>query len=191
MGAVAFDACGGAVNRVHPQATAYVHRDALFLAQYSTNWGTGASAAAVSRQQAWLDSVHAAMRPYVSGQAYQNYIDPALPGWRPASPAPTTRGWPASRRPTTQIRCSASRRGSRQLGNRSGQGQCRTKALITNRAGPVRLMSQKCRRNRYRIQAHLPLPQADQEPAIRRSPRRRGRPPATLIRPVLHTPHPC
>ena len=84
VGAVAFDACGGAVNRVHPQATAYVHRDALFLAQYSTNWGTGASAAAVSRQQAWLDSVHAAMRPYVSGQAYQNYIDPALPGWQQA-----------------------------------------------------------------------------------------------------------
>jgi hypothetical protein len=45
--------------------------------------------------------------------------------------------------------------------------------------------------NRYQIQAHLPLPEAaSQEPAIRRSPRRRGRPPATLIGPVLHTPAP-
>jgi hypothetical protein len=47
------------------------------------------------------------------------------------------------------------------------------------------------RRNRYQIQAHLPLPEAaSQEPAI-------GEVlavlagAATLIGPVLHTPHPC
>ncbi len=53
-GGVAFDSLGGAVNRVSPGATAFVHRDGLFLAQYTTDWPSGAPAAAVSRQQAWL-----------------------------------------------------------------------------------------------------------------------------------------
>ena len=89
LGAVAFDAFGGAINRVSPAATAFVHRDALFLAQYSTGWtddrpGAGARTAAVGRQQDWLASLHAAMRPYASGQAYQNYADPDLADWQRA-----------------------------------------------------------------------------------------------------------
>ncbi len=96
-GSVAFDACGGAINRVGPATTAFVHRDALFLAQYSTSWtppGTapagasggpaGASTPAVARQRAWLASFHSAMRPYASGQAYQNYADPDLADWQRA-----------------------------------------------------------------------------------------------------------
>lgn len=99
-GGVAFDACGGAINRVSPDATAFVHRDALFLAQYTTTWtaqrsgGTpepggpggaaGARSAAVRRQRAWLQSFHAAMRPYASGEAYQNYADPDLADWQRA-----------------------------------------------------------------------------------------------------------
>src|SRR6266567_2497462 len=102
-GAIAFDACGGAINRVHPAATAFVHRDALFLIQYTTTWAAGsrgggaaggaaASGAAAgsvvnsgaARQRDWQHALHASMRPYVSGQAYQNYIDPELAGWRQA-----------------------------------------------------------------------------------------------------------
>lgn len=90
-GGVAFDAFGGAINRVGPQETAFVHRDALFLAQYSTTWtppaGTndaGAGSAPVANQRAWLASFHAAMRPYASGQAYQNYADPDLADWQRA-----------------------------------------------------------------------------------------------------------
>jgi FAD/FMN-containing dehydrogenase len=83
-GGVAFDACGGAINRVAPGATAFVHRDALFLAQYTTTWNTGAAAAGVNAQQDWQDAFHASMRPYASGQAYQNYIDPSLANWRQA-----------------------------------------------------------------------------------------------------------
>src|SRR6185437_14090670 len=37
-GGVALDAFGGAINRVGASDTAFVHRDALFLAQYSTTW---------------------------------------------------------------------------------------------------------------------------------------------------------
>jgi FAD/FMN-containing dehydrogenase len=83
-GGVAFDALGGAVNRVSPGATAFVHRDALFQAQYTTGWTPGAAARGVSRQHAWLRSFWQSMRPYASGQAYQNYIDPDLPNWRQA-----------------------------------------------------------------------------------------------------------
>ncbi len=83
-GGVAFDALGGAVNRVAPGATAYVHRDGLFQAQYTTDWPASAPAAAIGRQHAWLRSFYGAAHPYASGQAYQNYIDPELTGWRQA-----------------------------------------------------------------------------------------------------------
>jgi FAD/FMN-containing dehydrogenase len=83
-GGIAFDALGGAVNRVAPGATAFVHRDALFQAQYTTTWPVGSASAGVARQHAWQQSFWQSMRPYVSGQAYQNYIDPALTNWQQA-----------------------------------------------------------------------------------------------------------
>jgi FAD/FMN-containing dehydrogenase len=83
-GGIAFDAMGGAVNRVAPGATAYVHRNALFQAQYTTGWTPGAASAGVANQRAWQRSFWRSMRPYASGQAYQNYIDPDLTDWRQA-----------------------------------------------------------------------------------------------------------
>ncbi len=83
-GGVAFDAFGGAINRVAPSATAFVHRNALFMAQYTTTWRTGATSSGVANQHAWLRSFYASMRPYVSGQAYQNYVDPDLKNWSQA-----------------------------------------------------------------------------------------------------------
>jgi len=83
-GGIALDALGGAVNRIAPGATAFVHRDALFQAQYTTTWPVGSASAGVARQHAWQQSFWQSMRPYVSGQAYQNYIDPALTNWRQA-----------------------------------------------------------------------------------------------------------
>ena len=119
-GGVALDAFGGVINRIHPGATAFVHRSALFLAQYSTTWtpvpaaaggvpvtghdarrpgrggeaaraaagppggASGARTAAVIRQRAWLRSCWADMRPYASGEAYQNYADPDLADWQQA-----------------------------------------------------------------------------------------------------------
>jgi FAD/FMN-containing dehydrogenase len=90
VGGVAFDAFGGAINRVGPSQTAFVHRAALFLAQYTTGWSIGlepaggAGTAGAANQRAWLASFHAAMRPYASGQAYQNYADPDLADWQRA-----------------------------------------------------------------------------------------------------------
>jgi len=89
-GGVALDAFGGAINRVDPAATAFVHRRALFLVQYSTTWTpqpgatAGSGTPAVARQRAWLRTCHAAMRPFASGEAYQNYADPDLADWQSA-----------------------------------------------------------------------------------------------------------
>jgi FAD binding domain/Berberine and berberine like len=84
VGAIAFDALGGAVNRVKPSATAFVHRDALFDAQYSTSWNEGGSANGAGRQHDWLRSFYSSVHPFASGQAYQNYIDPDLTNWQQA-----------------------------------------------------------------------------------------------------------
>ncbi|MFE1589144.1 FAD-binding oxidoreductase [Streptomyces sp. NPDC058737] len=80
-GSIAFTALGGAVNRVSPTATAFVHRRSRMLAQYLVSWRPGTSGRA---PQAWLDSAYDAMRPYASGAAYQNYTDPDLTDWRKA-----------------------------------------------------------------------------------------------------------
>ena len=83
-GAIAFDALGGAVNRVHPSATAFVHRNALFDIQYSTSWTAPGSKTGQAAAHAWLRSAYADLHPHANGQAYQNYIDPDLKNWRQA-----------------------------------------------------------------------------------------------------------
>jgi FAD/FMN-containing dehydrogenase len=83
-GGIAFDALGGAVNRVKPQATAFVHRTALFDAQYTTGWTPGAASGGIRNQYDWLQKYWYSMRSHASGQAYQNYVDPALKNWQAA-----------------------------------------------------------------------------------------------------------
>jgi FAD/FMN-containing dehydrogenase len=73
-GAILCDAYGGAINRIHPAATAFAHRQQLFCIQY---YGNGSTAA-------WIDQAWLKMRSHVSGHAYQNYIDPSLREWRRA-----------------------------------------------------------------------------------------------------------
>ncbi|MFI1723315.1 FAD-binding oxidoreductase [Streptomyces sp. NPDC020489] len=80
-GDIALTALGGAVNRVSPTATAFVHRRSRMLAQYIAAWKAGTSG---TTAQSWLTRAHDAMKPYASGAAYQNYTDPALTNWRQA-----------------------------------------------------------------------------------------------------------
>ncbi len=78
-GAVYMDSYGGAINRVAPGATAFVHRNALFSIQYTAQWN-GSS----SQSRSWIDGLYAQMRRFVSGYAYVNYIDPELENWQHA-----------------------------------------------------------------------------------------------------------
>ena len=49
----------------------------LFSLQYGAYFsGSGAPS------RSWINGVWRALRPYASGQAYQNYIDPQLTTWR-------------------------------------------------------------------------------------------------------------
>jgi hypothetical protein len=81
FGSLELDPYGGAINRVDPAATAFVHRNALATAQYLAHWSkpSGQTPALT-----WLRGFYAAMRPYVSGFAYQNYMDPDLTTWKHA-----------------------------------------------------------------------------------------------------------
>ena len=79
-----FDAYGGAINTVAPDATAFVHRHALCAMQASASWGPATAPSTVDGAQAWLQQTAAAMAPFVSRSAYQNYIDPTLDDWAEA-----------------------------------------------------------------------------------------------------------
>ncbi len=80
-GSIALTALGGAVNRVSPTSTAFVHRRSRMLAQYIAAWRPGTTG---STARSWLTSAHKSMRPHASGAAYQNYTDPTLTDWRKA-----------------------------------------------------------------------------------------------------------
>ncbi|MEV6547348.1 FAD-binding oxidoreductase [Streptomyces sp. NPDC051597] len=80
-GSVALTALGGALNRIAPTATAFVHRRSRVLAQYIASWRPDTPGTA---QRAWLNTTHDALSRYANGAAYQNYTDPQLRDWRRA-----------------------------------------------------------------------------------------------------------
>ena len=77
------DLMGGAIGRVAPDATAFVHRDALFSAQYYLE-GVGTTQAQVASARGVVSGMRGAMASWSSGEAYQNYLDPNLSNWQQA-----------------------------------------------------------------------------------------------------------
>jgi FAD/FMN-containing dehydrogenase len=77
-------AWGGRINTVAPDATAFVHRDAAFLMDTETTWTARDGPRVVAAGLDWLGGVYHALAPFGTGEAYQNFIDPALADWKAA-----------------------------------------------------------------------------------------------------------
>ncbi|MBL8783930.1 MAG: FAD-binding oxidoreductase [Deltaproteobacteria bacterium] len=83
-GGIILDALGGAINRVPPDKTAYVHRGHRFQAEYVAHWNQGTAPAKVEANRAWMRSLYESMRPWASGECYQNYPDLDRADWKKA-----------------------------------------------------------------------------------------------------------
>ena len=83
-GGFVLDAAGGAINRVAPAATAYVHRRSLATLQYVANWDDPSSSSVAAANRRWIGATWRSMQPYVSSGAYSNYADPELVDWQQA-----------------------------------------------------------------------------------------------------------
>jgi len=82
-GALAFDAYGGAINRVGASETAFVHRDKLACIQATYSWTSYTSSSVIDAGEAWLTWLGTNVFNAATG-AYQNYIDPTLDDWQQA-----------------------------------------------------------------------------------------------------------
>ena len=81
---VAIFGVGDKVKELAPDATAFIHRtdDALFTV--SALWEPEDAPDLIAANLAWLEEFDAAMRPYLSGGAYQNCPDLGLADWQRA-----------------------------------------------------------------------------------------------------------
>ena len=78
-------AWAGALNRVKPAATAFVHRDASWLFVVGASWSPKDTPRPGWRRICAGSTVSATRwGAYSNGQAYQNFIDPALGDWQRA-----------------------------------------------------------------------------------------------------------
>jgi FAD/FMN-containing dehydrogenase len=75
---------GGKINAVPPDGTAYVHRDNRWLMLVGLNWDEHDPSALLQRNHEWQDAFYAAMLPFSTGGAYQNFVDPSLTNWAQA-----------------------------------------------------------------------------------------------------------
>jgi hypothetical protein len=77
-------AWGGAMNRPAAIDTAFVHRDASWLAVVGSSWGSSDTQEVIDANLVYADDFYQALTPFVTDQAYQNFIDPSLPNWQTA-----------------------------------------------------------------------------------------------------------
>ena len=83
-GYMIFNLMGGAIARIAPEATAFVHRHSLISAEYDIEYQGGTADAKVDKALNWVHGMRAIMKPWSSGRAYVNYVDPLLDDWKNA-----------------------------------------------------------------------------------------------------------
>ena len=104
-GALLIDSYGGALNRISPAATAFVHRNVLSSIQYF-------AAGDPTSARAWVNSSRAALKPAVTGRPTSTTSTPrSRTGSRPTT-GRTCRGCAPSSTSTTRTTSSTSRRAS-------------------------------------------------------------------------------
>lgn len=76
QGGVSFDLLGGAVAKVPKDGTAFAHRAAVALVQYTATWKDGAAPAGPF--DTYVRDFRAGMRTWLGDAAYVNYADPSI-----------------------------------------------------------------------------------------------------------------
>ncbi len=79
-----FTPWGGAFNSVRADATAFVHRDELFLLKHAVVIDPAASSGEREAARRWLARSWASVHPWGSGRLYQNFPNPDLTDWAQA-----------------------------------------------------------------------------------------------------------
>ena len=79
---------GGAYNRVPSDATAFVHREELFLLKHSVVVDPSASTGAKEAAHRQVDASWASVNAWGSGRMFQNFADPDLDAWADAYVGP-------------------------------------------------------------------------------------------------------
>jgi hypothetical protein len=81
---VIMDLMGGAIARVAPEATAFVHRNAVFSAQYYIEGAVGTDPSLVSEARDVVTGMRTDHEHLEQRRGYQNYLDPLLADWQTA-----------------------------------------------------------------------------------------------------------
>jgi hypothetical protein len=108
-----FTPWGGAYNRVPAGATAFAHREELFLIQHAVVTGPDASAAGTEEARRWLGRSWDLVRPWGSGACTRTGPTPTSRTGRSPTMVPTSPAWYAQRESTTPKASSASTSRSR------------------------------------------------------------------------------
>lgn len=75
---------GGKISEVPADATAFVHREADFLYKSEVLWEATDDTDLIIENLDWVEEFHASMQPYLSGGAYQNFVDRSQENWADA-----------------------------------------------------------------------------------------------------------
>jgi FAD/FMN-containing dehydrogenase len=81
-GMIIINTMAGAINNINPNDTAFPHRMAIISTEYYTYLPISSSAEQIDKAQAWENSFREVMKPWSSGGAYVNYIDPLIEDWQ-------------------------------------------------------------------------------------------------------------